>query len=380
MKSLILTTLYLFKDTIYRWKDRPSSAMSRVLVVFFLSLCALMFLANYVVSKKILDEKLKRNGADLIVFIDYEMSGSLSNLNLIREGLPKLIDVDLLVFSDSGIRGRIGERFFPIVEYGDEGLGHLKKFPLDRFPYLALLPADSEIPVGPATVVVDSYTFDLVAREIPPGHMISKAYKEGVILVPSGVLFNSGVDIKTPLKRYVARVRKMSYENVKFVDQLFTNILRLGGSMGNVLSAAPILADLEIIESNQKETRAGFSIGIAVIVGILLTALASMEFRENEYIYTLMKSFGVRPFLLVATFVVENLFLVGISFFAALFFFMEVKTIILREFFKLEENILTLGDLRKDIFLLTASLVICVFVSAIPIAMSAYREIGRVLK
>lgn len=46
MKSLILTCLYLFKDTLHRWKERPASPLSRILVAFFLSLCALSFLAN----------------------------------------------------------------------------------------------------------------------------------------------------------------------------------------------------------------------------------------------------------------------------------------------------------------------------------------------
>ena len=43
MKSLILISLYLFKDTLHRWKERPASPLSRVLVAFFLSLCALSF-------------------------------------------------------------------------------------------------------------------------------------------------------------------------------------------------------------------------------------------------------------------------------------------------------------------------------------------------
>lgn len=378
MKSLILTSLYLFKDTVYRWKERPSSALSRLLVVFFLSLCALAFLANYVLSTKLLQDKLRANGADLVVLIDYGGGGSSNKTDLIKYELTKVVDADVLILNDMRLRGAINDQDFAIVEYGDEGLSGLKDFPLEQFPYLALLPADSDIPVGPATINVNGYSFNLVTRKVPSGHMLEKLYQYGIVLVPTGVL--DAFDVKGEVKRYVVKVKEMTYENIKFIDQLLKNIARLDGSTCSVQSSERVLADLDVMLNNQTETRAGFSIGIAVIVGILLTALASMEFRENEYVYTLMKSFGVRPFLLVFTFIMENVFLVGLSFCAAVAFFMEVQKIILREFFKLGNTVLTLQELRDDILLLVISLGICVLVSSIPIAASAYREIGRVLK
>ena len=128
------------------------------------------------------------------------------------------------------------------------------------------------------------------------------------------------------------------------------------------------------------ECRTGFSIGIAVIVGILLIALASMEFRQNEYVYTLMKSFGVRPALLVLTFIVENIFLIGISYAGAVWAFMKTQKIVLGEFFKLGDAVLTYADIRQDLWLLGVSLLICVLLSSVPVAFSAYRPIGKVLK
>ena len=69
-----------------------------------------------------------------------------------------------------------------------------------------------------------------------------------------------------------------------------------------------------------------FKLLLGVIVGILLTALASMEFRQNEYVYTLMKSFGVRPVLLIMAFIVENAFLIGVSFAGAVWAFMKTQS------------------------------------------------------
>ena len=78
MKSLILISLYLFKDTLHRWKERPASPLSRVLVAFFLSLCALSFLANYVLSSKMLHDEIRKNGADLITVFDTVREGEAS--------------------------------------------------------------------------------------------------------------------------------------------------------------------------------------------------------------------------------------------------------------------------------------------------------------
>lgn len=84
MKSLILTCLYLFKDTLHRWKERPASPLSRILVAFFLSLCALSFLANYVLSAKMLHDEIRKNGADLIIVFDTVRDGEPSKKNLLQ--------------------------------------------------------------------------------------------------------------------------------------------------------------------------------------------------------------------------------------------------------------------------------------------------------
>ncbi len=380
MKSLILTSLYLFKDTVYRWKERPSSPLSRLLVVFFLSLCALSFLGNYVLITKSIAEKIRLRGGDIVSVVEVDMQGKGSKVNLIRSELRKLFDVDLIILSDVGIRGDIDGSSFPVVEYGDEGLRGLKDFPLDRFPYIALI-SESKCKglfEGPAVLNVGDYMYDIVIRKIPPGHMLEKAYKDGVILVPSGLSERMGRSSFS--RRYLVRVKEMTYENVRDIDHTLSNLFRFEGGGGSVISSEEFLADLSLMMSNQNECRAGFSIGIAVIVGILLTALASMEFRENEYIYTLMKSFGVRPIFLVFAYIVENLFLVSLAFAGSVAAFMEAQDIIMREFFKLDVVTLKITDLTDDLALLGSTLAVCVLVSSIPIVVSAYREIGRVLK
>lgn len=381
MKSLILTSLYLFKDTLHRWKERPASPLSRVLVAFFLSLCALSFLANYVLSAKMLRDEIRRNGADLVLVFDNIRDGEAHKLKLLQHELPRLFDCEVLALKESpaGIAW-LGTTWFPILEYNRESCSVLSGLSLEQVPLVLLFPPEkSSLIAGPCTVSIGEFDFSLNASPLPEKHILGRLYPSGVILVPEGT-FDLGVIPAVENFRYVIKMREMTVASIAGIESTLNNLMRYDGSMAVVQAQVDVLKRLEILINNQGESRAGFSIGIAVIVGILLTALASMEFRQNEYVYTLMKSFGVRPFLLVMNFMVENIFLIGISFASAVAAFMHTQKIVLGEFFKLKNAVLTYEDIQQDLLLLGFSLLLCVLLSAIPIALSAYRPIGKVLK
>ena len=381
MKSLILISLYLFKDTLHRWKERPASPLSRVLVAFFLSLCALSFLANYVLSSKMLHDEIRKNGADLITVFDTVREGEASKRSLLQHELPLLHDCDVLALKDSPAGfARVGKAVFPILEYNMESCAFLADLELEEHSIVLLFnPGRSPLHPGPCAVSIGDFDFSLYASPLPENHLLGKLYPSGVILAPEGA-FNFELDSLMSNYRYVIRVHEMTAANIQSIEETLNNIVRYDGSMTIVQTHVGLLKRLEVLMSNQMECRMGFSIGIAVIVGILLTALASMEFRQNEYVYTLMKSFGVRPLLLILTFIVENIFLIGISFAGAVWAFMKTQKIVLGEFFKLGDTVLTYADIRQDLWLLGISLLGCVLFSSIPVVFSAYRPIGKVLK
>lgn len=132
--------------------------------------------------------------------------------------------------------------------------------------------------------------------------------------------------------------------------------------------------------SKQTQCRLAFCLGISGIVGILLTALAGMEYRQNEYIYTLMKSFGIHPLLLVGAFITENIIIVGLSFVGAVVTFMYCQQMIVEEILKLGSYSLALQEIMPEIRLIACTLLGCIVVSSLPIMAAANREIGRVLK
>ena len=67
----LLILPYLVRDTIHRWLMRISSPLARLFVVLFLSFCGLIFLSSYVIAVKVLRDRIRSSGADLVVATEY---------------------------------------------------------------------------------------------------------------------------------------------------------------------------------------------------------------------------------------------------------------------------------------------------------------------
>lgn len=381
MISLILTILYLAKDTVHRWFTRASSPLARVLVVFFLSLCALCFLGSYVISAKAIRDKIRARGGDLVAaFFMLPKDSSGAFLPTRQETLQHL-GADSVVIIPAGNAEVDERRYIPMITYDFRRAGQFMPMLSPGGGPTLLCPAENPpYPAGPIDVSVQNDSYTVMVRHLPGDHMLMRLQPGGVLLVPPEQLeyVNQGRNMR--YLRMLLQVQELeNAESLNRVCRYLETLKRLEGLEGSVSSAAGLLEEMDIILSNQTQCRATFCLGIVFIVGILLTALAGMEYRQNEFIYTLMKSFGINPLLLVASFIVENLVLVAVSFGAAILVFMKAQRVIVAQF-KLGQYSLTIEEIMPEIQLISATLLLCVLVSAIPITVAANRQIGRVLK
>ena len=381
MISLILTILYLAKDTVHRWFTRASSPLARVLVVFFLSLCALCFLGSYVISAKAIRDKIRARGGDLVAaFFMLPKDSSGAFLPTRQETLQHL-GADSVVIIPAGNAEVDERRYIPMITYDFRRAGQFMPMLSPGGGPTLLCPAENPpYPAGPLDVSVQNDSYTVMVRHLPGDHMLMRLQPGGVLLVPPEQLeyVNQGRNMR--YLRMLLQVQELeNAESLNRVCRYLETLKRLEGLEGSVSSAAGLLEEMDIILSNQTQCRATFCLGIVFIVGILLTALAGMEYRQNEFIYTLMKSFGINPLLLVASFIVENLVLVAVSFGAAVLVFMKAQRVIVAQF-KLGQYSLTIEEIMPEIQLISATLLLCVLVSAIPITVAANRQIGRVLK
>ncbi len=379
MKSLILTVLYLAKDTINRWFTRISSPLARVLVVFFLSLSALSALGGAAISTKLVKDRILRQGGDL-VFASMSTNPDIPSAFPTQQEISDLLHADsYAVFYVASARTD-DNKSLPVYTYDfNRSNQFLPLMPASGNPTI-LATGESKLAPGPNTITINGMQTDAFVRRMPEEHPLMRVLGNAAVLIQPDLLPPTAASHRGS-EQAVIRVRELnSSEDIRKVEQFLRVFMQLEGRRGGVISVSRLLSEMDNVLSKQTQFRVAFCVGISAIVGILLTALAGMEYRQNEYIYTLMKSFGIRPMLLVGAFIMENLVIVGASFAAALALFMYFQRIIVMELLKLGNHTLTLQEIMPEIQLICYTLVACILVSSIPIMAAAGRDIGRVLK
>ncbi len=382
MISLILTILYLARDTVHRWFTRVSSPIARILVVYFLTLSALAALGSYVISLNVVRDEIIKRGGDMVISSFSTSADHTVYLPSYKE-MSDILDADTYILKSLGNVRLENDRNVSAYTY-----------PFNRFqqmlplmsstgrPTLVQNPEKSHLPEGPSSVKVQGAREEVLVKNLPEGHPLRRSLPDGIVLIvaPDGIppSMNANTGGYTTM---VVRVRHLtSSQSILRVEQFIRHLQRFEHLVGNVVSVSDLLRRMDIVLDKQMQCRIAFCLGISAIVGILLTALAGMEYRQNEYIYTLMKSFGIHPLLLVGAFIVENIILVGISFVGAIATFMYFQRIIVVEILKLGNYSLSLEQIASEIAIISYTLLGCILVSSIPIIAAAYRQIGRVLK
>ncbi|MBQ4594947.1 MAG: hypothetical protein IJA81_09965 [Akkermansia sp.] len=378
MKSLILTILYLAKDTLHRWLSRISSPLARVLVVFFLTLAALAGMGSYAISAKIITDKIVKNGGDTVIMHAHATPESPTVFPRAAE-LKEILNADSLALVSIGSAADENGSM-PIYTFDFQHLGQMLPLMNKNGLPTVLVNAKRQSELGPTTVTVNKEKYQAVNLKLPQDHLLNRIIGQRALLVqPDSLPY--GVDISHGAPFLILKMANISSaQEAQHVEQYLRTYMKLDGKQANIISAAAIFKQLEDALSKQLQCRIAFCLGISIIVGILLTALAGIEYRQNEYIYTLMKSFGIRPILLVGAFIAENLLLVFGSAAAALYTFMYAQKFIVTQLLKLGNYSIGLHEITTEIQLIGTTLLICIFISAIPVFIAAHRDIGRVLK
>ncbi len=382
MISLILTILYLAKDTVHRWFTRVSSPIARVLVVYFLTLSALAALGSYVITLNLVRHELISRGADTVVAAISSQNQGKAMFVPSYEAIEKALNAESYLLH---VYGAVSLPNGQTVQAYSYDFSRMRQM----MPYLApdggptlLQPEDHQLlPPGPGDVFYNKMRVPVMVRNLPVGHTLHRIVRSGALIINPDHLPPQMEPNRRSLVSLIIRVRNLdSSESILKVERYIEMLKRYEKAFGSVISAGSILSRMDDVLSKQTQCRVAFCLGISAIVGILLTALAGMEYRQNEYIYTLMKSFGIHPLLLVGAFIVENLLIVAASFAAAIATFMYFQDIIVTQILKLGKYTLTINDILPEIYLISYTLLGCVLVSCVPIFVAANREIGRVLK
>lgn len=374
MWGTLLIIFYLARDTVYRWFTRLSSPLARLSVVFFLSLCGLIFLSSYVISVKVLRQRIHRSGANLVVATEYMDRESVHRSgHETVQACPELYD--LYLFHEAFASVRLGEQRYSLVEYMPMCTG---LFPRTKSNGMYLLPTAPVQQLGPEEVNLDGYSLRAVTIPEKQAGILRRLYREGAVFIPYGSLNN--IWQNGYMRRYVLRMKNPTAEQVQAQESALSLLGKLDKRRINILSSGKLLEQLGELESTQYSFRVWITLGISAIICLLLTSISSLEFQQNRYIYALIGSFGINRFLLFVSFIIENAVLVALGFAASLAAVWGVRDYITRVLYKSPDITLTLWELENDIRTFLLAFGICVLISSIPIGIAACRPIGKVLK
>lgn len=374
MWGTLLIVFYLARDTVYRWFTQMSSPLSRLAVVFFLSLCGLVFLSHYVISLKTLRKRIISSGAELIVATEVAPRGSVHRSS--HSPVPyKPSEYELYRFNEAFATATQGQRNYALVEYLPDCTG---LFPVGRGCGVFLLPAEPTQHKLPEVLTLHGYRLRAVTIPEREARLLRRLYRAGAVFIPYGS--NSSLWQEGFMRRYVLQIKSPTPENVGRYEDMLRLMARLDHRRMTIISSAELLEQFATLEKTQYTVRVWVSCGISAIICLLLTCISSLEFRRSRYIYALIGSFGINRVMLYLSFIIENCLLVALGFAASLAVVWNLRHYITAVLYKSPDISLSLAELEDDIRTFALAFGICIIVSSIPIAVAAARPIGKELK
>ena len=365
--------LYLVRDTLHRWLTRISSPLARVMVVFFLSLSGLIFLSSYVISVNALRIRINRSGAGLIVSVEMVHGGIHAPGHALIRHMPG--EYTLHIFHESFAPVQIGQTYSALVELPPE-LSTL--LPPGAHNGLLALPEKPVKQRHPIEVKLNDYRLTATTLPEQEAGFLRRLWPSGAVFVPAGSqhsAWSNGF-----LRKYVLQVQQVDGASVMRWENMLRQLSRLDKRNLNIISSANLLDELSEMESIQYRVRVLVAVGISIIICLLLTAISSLEYRQNRYVYALLGSFGASRPLLFLAFIGENTALVAAGFGGALAALYSALQYMTTTLYRAPELRLSMWELEDDIRTFCLALGICVAVSGVPILAAICRPIGKVLK
>lgn len=305
---------YLWRNTCRRWFESPISPLSKVLLVVVLSFFAVAILALFKGVEKEIAERLARRDLNSVTVTEF-VSGREATTRL-RQSLS---EERMWSKRYDPTRFRQIWRAVASAEWGESRVGIFSFVDEALFTEIANSPA--EIPTAKLLLRDPGSNAEEVYQEVVkinerklslrigemPDWMKLQFDDESVIVGPMalmrGLLENGYVTYS------VAELD--SLEEVLRYESEVRAFHRSEGNRVEVVSAANILRDLELLQTIQGKVRVALVSGCGFVLAVVMASMAWLEFRDDQYVLALLRSFGTpRAWLLVHS-LWENVLLVS---------------------------------------------------------------------
>ncbi|VGO16130.1 hypothetical protein PDESU_04720 [Pontiella desulfatans] len=374
MKLLISIGSYLLKDIFWRWREQPGNVLTRFVVAYALVLPSLGLLGAFALMADNLESRLTRNGIDML-FITEHVNASSDDF-VSRQRAPRYAPLQghgtmfqLLQLFGSVRTSHAGVA--RVVAYPDTALPFLENMVTVEAPIVFLSDA---LPEGmPIRTEIDNHYFNAQVRR--PSGMLSKMFQQNVVLVPEGTLPR----LET---RGFSRITLFKADRISALRGL-EEAVRLMSKLDNqndfVRSSLKLLGDLDKLKEKQVYWRFGLALASGGVLALVLGTLALLEYQQRAYVIALLRSFGIRRWMVYGMQLLESAFVVNLAGVSAYFTLAYFQQVLYKSFGQRTGAGLSLETMASEIIVILVCVNVGVVISTLPALHILKKDVGTIL-
>lgn len=297
MNWWISIVFYLWQNSLRRWIEQPLSLLSKLLIASMVGCLGALVIAGASYLGNELDRQLANRDAltvNISEVVDPFQASAMISPESTEETAWAATSSECLVSYQSPKAATIDGKITL------ELIG-LRNVEAHGYPDTLVLVSATR-PVG-SSVVVTIDDFRAEALVLPPTEELKRLqYSKDFLIAPLKRI--------TPLlqKGFVQQIQLQvaSLNEMRRVHKITETLQILEDRRMNIRSALKILEKIEAIRKIQGYVLIAAAIGSALVLGLTCGALAWMEFREDRYLLSLIRSFGIGRLPLLIHSVMEN--------------------------------------------------------------------------
>lgn len=297
MNWWISIVIYLWQNSLRRWIEQPLSLLSKLLIASMVGCLGALVIAGAAYLGDELDRQLANRDVlaiSITELVDGFQANALISPDSTEEQAWASTAKESLILYQPPMGAMIDER--TIIE-----LFGLRNIEAHGYPDTLVFVSAQRRAGSSVTVKIDNLRVE--ALVLPPTEEIKRIQTRKEFLL-------------APLKRIAPMLQKGftrqimlqvgSLQDMRRVHQITAAMQHLENRRMNIRSALTILERLETIRKVQGYVLIAAALGSAMVLGLTCGALAWMEFREDRYLLSLIRSFGVGRVTLLVHSVLEN--------------------------------------------------------------------------
>jgi len=305
MMSLISIPAYLFKNTLQRWLENPASPLTKAVITFLFAVLALLIFGVFQHFESQITTQLKRDDLRIIKTQEQIYSGNAQRR--LHNGTDEsYIWKDYTESFNSFLQAplladTLRYKNIPLLSYDTPP--PFAKIPQtepgEPRPFIVF--SKHPIKYGSDYIKIQETKIPAISLPYPPllrAHYNSPA----VAMVPSEI-------IEPLLERGFAQFQIILPKENTSTAELETLIKTHAHAEGrriHVTSSVEVLNKLQEFLNNQKSARLIIGAVITAILSLTLGSLSLLEFRQEQYLFALLRSFGVRKSYLFIHYLLET--------------------------------------------------------------------------